>query len=131
MGHSYGAICSKCGEKFTVYEGGGFFFHLLHCNKCGKEKSIGFDELGEIHLRYVKGLPGPYCIASQNSDKEIRETYPGQPLGEREYNKLVENFAGDCSCGGKFKFSSKSRCPKCHSLKYTRDPVKMGNMFYD
>jgi len=102
--------------------GGGFFFHLLHCNKCGKEKSIGFNELGEIHLRFIKGCGGPYCIASMESDKKIRETFPGEPLGEREYNKLVENFAANCDCGGKFKFSGNPRCPKCHSLKYTQDP---------
>jgi hypothetical protein len=69
-GHQFGAVCSACGERFTVCEGGGFFFHLLHCNKCGKEKSIGFKDLGEIHLRYVKGLPGPYCVASMDSDKK-------------------------------------------------------------
>ena len=121
MGSQFNAICSKCGEKFTVSDGGGFFFHLLHCNKCGKEKSIGFDELGEIHLRYIKGGVGPYCIASMDSDKKIQESFPGEPLNEKEYNKQVEHFAGICNCGGKFKFSGKSRCPKCHSLKYTQD----------
>ena len=122
MGSQFEAICSKCGEKFIVYDGGGFFFHLLHCNKCGKEKSIGFDELGEIHLRFIKWCGGPYCIASMESDKKIHESFPGEPLKEREYKKQVVLFAGICDCGGKFKFSGKARCPKCHSLKYTQDP---------
>lgn len=70
-----------------VSEGGGFCSLLLHCDKCGKEKNIGFDELEENHLG-------------------------------RDYKKQVEHFAGTCDCGGKFRFSGKPRCPKCHSLKY-------------
>jgi hypothetical protein len=80
MGQTYTAICDACGSKFEVNEGGGFFFHLLHCEKCGKEKSIGFEDLGEIHLRYIKGLPGPYCMASSETDKLIQEKYQGPPL---------------------------------------------------
>ena len=130
MGSSSGVICSKCGEKFTVNVGGGFYFHLLHCNKCGKEKNIGFNELGEIHLRYIKGLGGPYCIASRDQDKKIQESFPGEPLDEKEYHKLVEQFARNCDCGGKFKFSGKPRCPKCYSLKFTLD--QNGEfLFYD
>lgn len=41
--------CSKCGTKFKVSEGGGFTFHVLHCDKCGMEKRTEFNELGEIH----------------------------------------------------------------------------------
>lgn len=130
MGHLYTAICSKCGEIFIVSEGGGFCFHRLHCNKCGKGMDIGFDKLGEIHLRYVKGLPGPYCIVSRESDKKIQESFPGEPLNKREYEKQVELFAKICDCGGKFKFSGKSRCPKCHSLKYTQVP-NGEILFYD
>jgi hypothetical protein len=75
MGQSYEAICSKCGETFMIPEGGGFYFHRLHCNKCGTGKDIGFDDLGEIHLRYIKESPSPYCIASWESDKKIKETF--------------------------------------------------------
>jgi len=35
-----------------VDHGGGFFLRLARCDECGKTKSIGFDELDEIHLRY-------------------------------------------------------------------------------
>ena len=60
MGHIVEAKCLDCGEKFEIEHGGGFFFHLLRCDKCGKTESIGFDKLGELHLQYLKGLPGPY-----------------------------------------------------------------------
>ena len=50
MGSIFGVICDNCGHKFEVNCGGGFIFHLLHCDKCGKEKSILFEESGEAHL---------------------------------------------------------------------------------
>lgn len=52
--------CRTCGTRFQVRSGGGFFFDLLHCEACGEAKSVGHQELGDIHLGFVKGLPGPY-----------------------------------------------------------------------
>ena len=72
MGKEFQVICKKCGTKYTVRDGGGFFFHLLHCNKCGKDKSISFDELGDIHKAYLKGLGVPFCVASREYDKHIK-----------------------------------------------------------
>jgi hypothetical protein len=54
MGLRPGAVCSICGKRFTVNDGGGFFFHLLHCDACGKAKEIAFDKLGEMHLRCIR-----------------------------------------------------------------------------
>lgn len=105
-------------------------FHLLHCNKCGKEKSIGFGELGEIHLRYLKGLPGPYAVATSDHDRNIRENYPGQPLTEDKYNLEIEKLAGRCECNGMFKLDASARCPSCKSKSFTTDPNGHGT-FYD
>jgi len=130
MGSGCDAICDRCGYKFQANIGGGFIFHLLHCDKCGSEKSIGFDEIGETHLKFLKGLPGPYCIATQESDKYVQDNYPGEPISEKEYNREVENLAGSCKCGGQYTFESPPRCPKCKSAKWTRDPEGTG-MYYD
>ena len=116
MGEEWSATCAHCNHEFSVMEGGGFFFHLLHCDKCGKKKTISFDKIGEIHHRYLKGLKGPYCIVSANHDKKIQETYQGEPLTEEEYFTAVESLCRKCRCGGHFTFSSPPRCPKCHSL---------------
>ncbi len=94
MGAEYSVRCLHCGHTFTVRQGGGFFFHLLHCDTCGEDVSIGFDELGEAHVRYIKGLPGPYCVASGPFDREIQERYPGTPLSEGEYHRVVAQIAG-------------------------------------
>ena len=117
MGHEYRTKCKDCGHKFTVSKGGGFIFHLLRCDKCGRTKSISFDKLGEIHDRYLKGLPGPYAIVTQKHDEFVKDNYKGEPLSEEEYERLVELKVGNCRCGGKYTFNAKPRCPKCRSLK--------------
>ena len=116
MGEIYLAKCKKCGHEFHESEGGGFFFHLLRCNLCGETKSIGFKEIGEPHLKYIKGLQMPYCLASAESDAKIQKEYPGEPISEKEYHLVVEKIAGKCNCGGKFKFKARPRCPKCKSV---------------
>lgn len=41
MGSAAGYICKACETRFTVRNGGGFFFDLLHCDACGESKSVG------------------------------------------------------------------------------------------
>ena len=99
MGHELGARCLHCDHTFTVQHGGGFFFHLLRCERCGKTRSVGFDELGELHLHYVK------------------EHLPLEPITEDDYHRGVEEFAGRCCCGARFTFDAPPRCPKCRSTR--------------
>lgn len=117
MGYQAEAKCLDCGKTFTVEHGGGFFFHLVRCDKCGKTKSVGFDELGELHLRYLKGLPGPYCVASSEHDENVRKHARVEPICENEYHKGIEAFAGECKCGGKYCLDAPPRCPKCLSAR--------------
>ena len=122
MGNSHGVICNACGHRFEVNEGGGFFFHMLRCDKCGKERTVPFDQLGDVHLRYLKGLPGPYSVATSTFDNYVRETYPDLPIGEEEYHAFVEKTAGKHSCGGHFRMNAPARCPKCHATDLREDP---------
>jgi hypothetical protein len=130
MGHSYRAYCRKCRSSFAVKEGGGFFFHLLHCDTCGTERNIGFNEIGEPHLRYLKGLEGPYCGISSEHDQYVRENYPGEPMTMEEYHQAVEELCGKCNCGGRYRFEAPPRCPKCRReyLKTGREGIVV---FYD
>ncbi len=107
--------CESCGHEAQQNEGGGFFFHLLHCDRCGGEKRIEFEELGEVHVRYIKGLPGPYAFISKERDEEIQKNYPGEPLTEDEYNAEIARIVGKCECGGQFSMTAPARCPKCAS----------------
>ena len=53
MGQSYGVICQRCEERFDVNEGGGFTFHLLRCDRYGRERSVEFAQLGDLHADYL------------------------------------------------------------------------------
>ena len=98
-----------------MHEGGGFSFHLVRCDTCGATKSIAFDELGELHLRYLKGLSGPYCVASSEHDEYVQKHAAVEPISGAEYYSEIDAIAGECSCGGKFSLNSPPRCPKCRS----------------
>jgi hypothetical protein len=113
-----------CGAVFTVGHGGGFSFHLLRGDSCGQTRSIGFDELGELHLRYLKGLPGPYCIASAEYDEHVRKHAPVEPISEEEYHKRVEALAGECECGGRYRLDAPPRCPECRSARIEEGEIE-------
>ncbi len=128
MGHTVKAECLKCGKAFTIDHDGGFTFHLLRCDKCGKTKAIGFEEIPELHQRYLKGLPGPYCIATSEHDKRVQKNADIKPIGEDEYHKKIVNLAGNCKCSGKFNFEALPRCPKCRSKDIREGET---TLFYD
>ena len=115
MGHRVNAKCLDCGHSFTVDNGGGFTFYPLRWDKCGRTKSIRFDRLGDLHLRYLKGLLGPNCVATSEHDKCVREQADVEPISEEDYLRGVEKTAGNCKCGGKYVFNAPPRCPKCRS----------------
>jgi hypothetical protein len=128
MGHSFKATCNDCQLDFDASEGGGFYFHLLRCDRCGESKPIGFDEIGEAHLQYLKGLRGPYCIDSSEADKLVRESYPGEAITEEQYHEAVERLAGTCQCEGQFRFNAQIRCPRCRSSRIEHGEI---NIMYD
>jgi len=125
MGESHEARCLECGCQFIASEGGGFFFHLLHCEQCGEERSIGFDELGELHLRYLKSLPNRHCVVSREHDAYVRVHVPVEPISSEEYRGRVEALAGSCSCGGSFTFAAPPRCPECRSTRFDEGPTSI------
>ena len=122
MGKTYGAICNSCGHRFEAHDGGGFFFHMLHCDTCGKEKSVSFDKLGDAHLRYIKGHHGHHSEAARSLERYAEKHYPEPPLTEEEYFAIVEEIAGDHTCGGHFCIDAPHRCPKCRSTDIRQDP---------
>jgi hypothetical protein len=118
MGQLFQAKCNECGQEFRVSQGGGFTFHVVRCEDCGETKSIGFEELGELHVRYLKSQTVPYSIATAEVDDLARKLSSGPPITEEEYNAGVESAAGHCRCGGKYTLGASPRCPKCGSTDY-------------
>lgn len=132
MGSGYGAICKTCGTKFQVRSGGGFFFDLLHCDECGRSRTVRHEDMGDIHLGYVKGLPGPYAMSRSTLDTEIKQTYQGEPLDREAYRIAVEAMLDRCHCGGTVRYDAPARCPGCRSTAndWERDPAAP-SMHYD
>jgi len=129
MGVQFTGICTDCGTRFAVNEGGGFFFHLLHCDNCGHEKTVGFGELGETHARYLKGLSGPYSIATAELEERMKACCKGDPLTQDVYHVEVEKHAGVCACGGQYRLDAPPRCPHCASTNYSADPKGIQVMY--
>jgi hypothetical protein len=120
MGQQTDAKCLDCGRAFTVDSGGGFNFYLLRCDKCGKTKSIAFDELGDLCARCSGGLVGSHVTPSECDDME--------PTPLDEYDLAVEAIAGNCKCSGKYLFNAPPRCPHCKSTRIEEGEI---TAFYD
>jgi hypothetical protein len=132
MGQATGHICKACGTTFGVQSGGGFFFDMLHCEACGNAQSVRHQDLGDIHLGFVKGLPGPYAVARSEMDRQIQREYPGEPLSRHQYHAAVEATFDPCACGGRFRYNAPARCPGCRSTSemWEKDPT-ISSMRYD
>ena len=132
MGSATGHVCKACGTSFSVRDGGGFFFDMLHCEICGKAQSVGHRDLGEIHLRFVKSLGHPYAVARAAMDRQIQQEYPGEPLSRDEYHAAAEATLDPCACGGQFRYDAPARCHGCRSTgeMWDRDPTA-SVMHYD
>jgi hypothetical protein len=66
---------------------------------------------------YVKGLSGPYCMASAERDRQIQEHAPVQPISEEEYHRGIEAIAGKFRCHGQYTFGALIRCTQCRSTR--------------
>lgn len=116
MGSQNAATCLDCGDEFTVSHGGGFRFHQLRCVVCGRPKNVGFEELGDLHARYLKGSAVPYTIAFADEHRYVREHVDIEPMSDEEYFAAVE-AAFRCDCGGALSFDAPPRCPTCGSRR--------------
>jgi len=87
MGTSYSSRCNSCGASFNTNEGGGFLFELLHCDVCGKEKSVSLEKYGGVRA----------------------------PRSRERHQRKMEKVAGACDCGGHFRLNAPPRCQVCRS----------------
>jgi predicted Zn-ribbon and HTH transcriptional regulator len=78
---------------------------------------VAFDDIEELHLRYLKGMTKAYCVASMEHDEDVRKNAPVEPISEDEYHKGIEVLVGKCRCRGNYTFDAPPRCPKCRSTR--------------
>jgi hypothetical protein len=69
--------------------------------------------MGDVHLAFIKGLTTPYAVARAEMDRQIQQTYEGEPLGAAAYHAAVEQQLPPCVCGGTFSYAASPRCPRC------------------
>ena len=115
LGQSFTYTCRRDGTRFGARQGGGFWFDLLHCEACGRDQSVSHEQLGDIHLGFVKGLPGPYAMTRWAFDREVQRTFAGPTLSRDEYHAAAEATLEPCLCGGRFRYDAPARCPTCRS----------------
>jgi hypothetical protein len=124
--------CRRCGTGFVASSGGGWFFDLLHCDRCGASRHVEHESLGEIHLRFVKGLATPYALARAAFDRQVQAEYPAEPLSRDEYHAAAEATLEPCDCGGAYSYKAPGRCPTCRSTPDDWDLASTGGMvIYD
>jgi Zn finger protein HypA/HybF involved in hydrogenase expression len=58
MSTGYVLTCGRCGEEYPFNEGRGFVFRMLHCDRCGKEKSVLF---GDANYDEERGKYSRHC----------------------------------------------------------------------
>ena len=115
MGRRVYSKCLDCGETFITQKGGGIFYRLLHCDKCGRMKAVGLDKIDET-FPWRKGTGGTR-LAPAADMRRVRRHVQVEPISEVEYDKRAEAYAGKCRCRGKYKLDAPSRCPKCRSIR--------------
>jgi hypothetical protein len=116
MGESHMVVCSDCGQHFRMTSGPGMKFLVLHCDKCGRDKGIGFDAFGASLEQTSEGV-GPYNL-EQARDMDWPAAIRSQRAALRQ---RVESIAGPCPCGGAFTLDAPARCPDCSSDQFVVD----------
>jgi predicted nucleic acid-binding Zn-ribbon protein len=129
---TFGAVCSACGSHFVVNDGGGFSFEILRCDACGRERTILHSEIGELHAAFETAWRERSEDAGRKKrTKHVRTQKPRPGLSlEEEYQTKLTEFAGPCSCGGRFSSQAPIRCPDCGSRKFREDPAEP-SILYD
>ncbi len=67
MGQQKQGKCRQCNHKFTFDTGGGYYFDIMHCDRCGKSKSISKEKQSES-----KNYGKCRCRGSYTKDAPIR-----------------------------------------------------------
>jgi hypothetical protein len=106
MGSSTGHVCKACGTRFGVRSGGGFYFDMLHCDAPGKAQSVGHQALGDVHLRFVKGLGHPMPSLAPRWTVRSSKIIQGEPRSRDEYHAAAEAPLEPCPCGGPFRYDA-------------------------
>ena len=88
----------------------------------GETKPILFDEIADLHFRYLKGFPEPYSVVTSERDEWIKESYDGEPISEEEYNRGVEELPDAVIAGERLRWVYPLDAP--NAIPHTKRKVK-------
>jgi Zn ribbon nucleic-acid-binding protein len=114
--------CIKCNFQFELIDAADSCSHLLHCVRCGREKTLGFKEIIDHYNRYLKSISAPVLIPVCRNTGSMQNLIQTMSGGKKKYTFMVEHLAGVCVCGAMFKLSARPRCPKCRSMTLKKEP---------
>jgi Zn finger protein HypA/HybF involved in hydrogenase expression len=116
------ARCVRCSTLFEVGQAIDQPHHILHCNRCGREKILKIEEFSKFFSLANNGIISRSPSPSFDKHSQTRSKAHGTLINDRKYRFMVEYRAGLCICGSMFKFPGKARCPQCRSSVYQIEP---------
>ncbi len=60
MGAIYRVVCQQCGRDFEIEDGGGFRYAVLHCEQCGRKRTVA-REMGDKESLLVERAGSCRC----------------------------------------------------------------------
>jgi len=113
--------CIKCNFPFEIVEAEDLCSHLLHCVRCGREKTLGFKEIIDHYNRHLRTIGAPALSPVSRNAGAMQRLIQTLSLDEKKYTFMVEHLAGVCVCGAVYKLSARPRCPKCRSVTLRKE----------
>lgn len=123
MGITYKAECRDCNSRFYIDIGDSRVAYILHCDLCGETGFVLQNKIPEIENRYNNFLNEMRAKYDWGKIQISAEDKQALRDSEKLYYSEIENYAGQCKCGGYFKKNAKPRCPNCKSTKIKKIAV--------
>jgi hypothetical protein len=137
MGTQYQALCNECGHSFTVREGPGMLFELVHCERCGRSRGVSRRDLADYYWEHHDGTTENRSEESRRPSLEERRSTDWLMVNRlagmtpQEYCEAIEAVTGRCACGGGHRLDASPRCPACGASDYRPDPNSHETIMYD
>lgn len=111
MGTIFSVNCRRCRRSFEYLDAYGMGSQILHCDVCGRSHGFAYRDMEDLFERFLAG-PG---FGSRGRVSGVADADTG-PLSQEGYEAEVEARCSPCECGGRYRFETPIRCPRCGSL---------------
>ncbi len=110
------SVCRRCGHFFEVENPApGDKVDLLRCNRCGRTRYIPFEETTALLEQVAAERRSRENFPLEFMGNEMLLDSNGEPRWLWGFYRKLEEYAGECTCGGSFRRHAPPRCPQCGS----------------